>query len=89
MDSSNAGVKQANWQVTATTMECSLVKEFVTVLVNKDWTCKCVWWFKHCRDGSAKGLNTKAKTTACRGPDCRYVQQYRDKLRQEEEIDNR
>lgn len=79
--------KPANWQVTATTLECDYVREFVTIMVNKDWSCKCVWWSQYLknkdsnRTSSSKG---KQKAVGCQGPDCKYIQQYCDKLLNEE-----
>ena len=31
-----------NWQVTVTTIYCDAVDDDVTLMVNKDWTTKCV-----------------------------------------------
>ena len=79
----------ANWQVTATTIDCDMVKEYVTIMVYKDWSCKCVWWskYKKVAEENPKHKFTreiKAKIAGCQGPDCKYVIEYRDKLMQEE-----
>jgi hypothetical protein len=79
----------ASWQVTATTILCDFVDEFATVIVNQDWSCKCTWWAKY---KMVKGEDPKhklskevaRKTGKCRGPDCRYVITYRDKLMMDE-----
>ena len=80
MSSSDTGLKPANWQITATTLKCDLVNEYVTVMVNKDWSYKCVWW--------SRNHNNKSKGTAhsCAGPGCQHVIAYRDRLIKEEAI---
>jgi hypothetical protein len=79
----------ANWQVTATTLECEMVNEYVTIMVYKDWSCKCVWYGKNkqvaAQDPKHKfPKDIKAKIGKCQGPDCKYVTGYRDKLIEEE-----
>jgi UDP-2,3-diacylglucosamine pyrophosphatase LpxH len=78
-----------NWQVTATTVECSHIGDFVTILVYKDWSSKCTWWAKYKKvageDPKHKfSKDVKAKIGKCQGPDCKYVVGYRDKLIGEE-----
>jgi hypothetical protein len=90
MNSVNSNIASANWQVTASTVECELVREYVTIMVNKDWSSKCVWWAKNknlMKDGPAgrSSLGSNSKSTGCQGPDCKHVQQYRDKLIDEEQ----
>jgi hypothetical protein len=79
----------ANWQVTATTIECEYISEYVTTMVNKDWSCKCTWWAKYKKAQVSdpnhklpKGI--KEKSAKCLRPDCQYVIGYRDKLIEEE-----
>lgn len=83
------GVANAEWQVTATTMECDMVSDYVTVIVNKDWSCKCTWWNRYKRivdEGLKNDFSrvVKEKIRLCRGPECHYVAGYRDKLQEEE-----
>lgn len=79
----------ANWQVTATTISCEMVNEYVTIMVYKDWACKCTWWsrYKKVADDDPKhkfSKEIKEKIGKCQGPDCKYVIEYRDKLIKEE-----
>ncbi len=37
-------LQPAKWQITATTIHCDLVDDFVTIMVYKDWSTKCVWY---------------------------------------------
>ena len=83
-------ISPANWQITATTLKCEMVDEYVTVMVYKDWSCKCVWWSKNKQvaeqDPKHKfPRDIKASMGKCQGPDCKYVTGYRDKLIEEEE----
>ena len=78
-----------NWQVTATTIECDMVGDYVTIMVNKDWSTRCVWCtrYKKAAEENPKQKFTKdikAKIAKCQGPDCKYVLEYRDKLIKEE-----
>jgi hypothetical protein len=82
-------LKPAGWQVTATTVRCEKVDDFVTIMVNKDWSTSCAWYHRHKGQGSpgSKGrFNTrlKGKIDACNGPECPLVVQYRDRLIHEE-----
>lgn len=61
--------KAADWRITATTIQCDLVGESVTVMVNGDWTYSCAWYQRN-----------KHKSGNCVGPDCPNVIRYRDKL---------
>ena len=83
------GLQPAKWQITATTSHCDLVDDFVTIMVNKDWSMKCVWYSRH----KQKALEDKKqkfdrkmrlKIEKCQGPECSYVTGYRDKLIKEE-----
>lgn len=89
MAETSPNIAPANWQVTATTIECELIKEYVTIMVNRDWSCKCTWWAKHKKvageDPKHKfSGDVKAKIGKCQGPDCKFVTGYRDKLIEEE-----
>jgi len=82
-------IAPAGWQVTATTLYCDMVDENVTIMVNRDWSCRCTWWSKYKsvaqQDPRHKfGKQLKVKIGQCRGPDCDYVLGYRDKLIAEE-----
>ena len=85
------GVGPANWQVTATTMDCNLVNGYVTILVYKDWSSKCTWWATHKSAASQDPKHKfpkeiKAKIQQCQGPDCKVVIGYRDKFVHEEKL---
>ncbi len=79
----------ARWQVTATTLSCSMVDDYVTIIVYRDWSCKCTWWERSKKAADEdprhkfpKGI--KRIMAKCKGPDCTYVIGYRDKLIDEE-----
>ena len=79
----------AGWQVTATTIDCDKVHEYVTILVHKDWSSSCTWCTKY-RQKAAHGLVRRFSRSAreqmmkCNGPDCEKVIAYRDNLIKEE-----
>ena len=80
---------EPKWQVTATTIECSHIGDFVTIMVYKDWTSKCTWWTKHMAtqgEGSRyrHSKEISAKVAKCEGPECDHVRAYLDKLMREE-----
>jgi hypothetical protein len=83
------GMAPASWQITATTIECDMVNDYVTIMVNRDWSCKCTWWSKYKKVAGEDpkrrfSKEIKAKLPRCQGPMCRYVTGYRDKLIGEE-----
>ena len=89
MVEAKAELKPAKWQITATTIRCDLVDDFVTIMVNNDWSTKCAWHNRY----KQKALEDKKqkfdkairlKIEKCAGPECSYVIDYRDKLIQEE-----
>ena len=89
MNNSKAGLQPAEWQVTATTVRCELVDDFVTIMVNKDWSTRCAWYgrYKAGAVGNKKNKPDKKilqKMEKCTGPDCSYVSEYRNKLISEE-----
>ena len=82
-----------NWQVTATTIHCDAVDDFVTILVYKDGSTRCVGY--HNKYGepnitkqTAKLLKKKGKNLGrelrCEGPECHRVVEYKEKLFAEE-----
>ena len=82
-------LQPAAWQITATTIRCDLVDDFVTIMVNKDWSTKCAWYnrYKHqALEGKKQKFDKKIrpKIETCQGPECSYVTDYRDKLIKEE-----
>jgi major membrane immunogen (membrane-anchored lipoprotein) len=85
----NMELRPARWQITASTSHCDLVDDFVTIMVNKEWSAKCAWYNQH----KKKALEDKKqkfdremrlKIEKCQGPECSYVTGYRDKLVKEE-----
>ena len=40
-------LEPAEWQITATTIHCDFVDDFVTIMVNKDWSTRCAWYGRH------------------------------------------
>lgn len=85
----NANSSPAGWQVTATTIYCDEVDEYVTIMVYKDWSSKCTWGAKY-KDavGSIAGRKLpgkiKNKIGKCHGAGCKNITDYRDKLKKEE-----
>jgi hypothetical protein len=78
-----------NWQITATTVKCDYVDDFITLMVYKDWATKCTWYrkFKEALSTDKKRKFDKAirqKIEKCVGPDCPLAINYRDKLMKEE-----
>jgi len=82
-------LQPAKWQITATTIHCDLVDDFVTIMVYKDWSTKCVWHSRY-KQKAVEDKNYKVdrkmrlKIEKCHGPECSYVKDYRDKLIKEE-----
>lgn len=79
----------AGWQITATTMLCEVVADYVTVMVNRDWSCRCTWCDRYklaAESGAKKKFSgaVRSKIAACRWPQCSYVLGYRDRLIAEE-----
>ena len=89
MTEAKVELKPAKWQITAATIRCDLVDDFVTIMVNNDWSMRCAWYNRY----KQKALEDKkqkfdkairVKIEKCAGPECSYVTDYRDKLIQEE-----
>jgi hypothetical protein len=79
----------ANWQITATTIDCDMVHEYVTLMVHKDWSYGCTWCARYKQPAGKDPKRKFARQVAgqlskCTGPDCKYVTEYRDKLIKEE-----
>jgi len=82
-------IAPASWQLTATTINCDMVSDYVTIMVYRDWACKCTWWEKYKKVAGAEprhkfSREIKKKMGMCQGPDCKYGIGYRDKLIGEE-----
>ncbi len=93
MAEAGAGLKPAGWQITATTISCDRVDDYVTLMVKGDWTYSCTWCsrYKLAAAGVARkhSRDIKSKTARCQGPDCSLVLAYRDKLIAEETAVNK
>jgi len=89
MAKAKAEMESADWQVTATTIRCDMVDDLVTIMVDKDWSTRCVWYNRHKGESLENkrqkfGKSIRFKIERCTGPECSYVTNYRDKLMQEE-----
>ena len=74
------------WQVTATTVHCDVVEDYVTLLIYyDDWRSECAHYKKHFEAWEkAKGKKRK-ELKRCDGPSsCTILSGYRDKLMKEE-----
>ena len=82
-------IKPGNWQITATTIQCGYVDEAVAIMVNGDWTTRCVWYGRYKEKSSGENKQkfdktTRSKIAKCLGPECPLAKEYRDKLIKEE-----
>lgn len=82
-------IQPGNWEITATTIKCEHVDDFVTLMVDSDWTSRCVWYrrYKEGASGNPRAKLSKdirTKIPLCLGPDCPLLIGYRDKLMEEE-----
>ncbi|MDD5312685.1 MAG: hypothetical protein PHO26_06600 [Dehalococcoidia bacterium] len=81
-------IARATWQVTATTIHCEIINDYVTIMVYNDWHSKCTWCEKNKQ--STGGLinklsgNMRVLVNKCHGPECEHISSYRDKLIMEE-----
>ena len=80
------------WQITATTIYCDAVDDYVALMVFKDWSVKCAGYKKYGENitkDKAKTLRKKSKKLGkelrCEGPECHRLIEYRDKLLAAEE----
>ncbi len=86
----DTGLNPAKWQATVTTVSCDRVGDFVTIVVNKDWSVNCTWYNRYKKGipgiNSKRGLDAglRKKMDNCSGPVCPLVVEYRTKLVQEE-----
>ena len=89
MPKTKAKLQPAGWQITATTIKCDSVDDYVTIMVYKDWSTKCVWYGRY-KQKADEDKNYKVdgkmkpKVDKCRGLECSNVAGYRDKLVKEE-----
>ena len=89
MPKTKTKLQPAKWQITATTIKCDLIDDYVTIMVYKDWSTKCVWYSRN-KQKTVEDKNYKVdrkikpKVDKCQGPECSYVTSYRDKLVKEE-----
>ena len=81
-----------NWQVTATTVYCDAVDDYVVIMVYKDWTTRCSGYKQYVENPTKEMLNMLKKRSSklgrklrCEGPSDYRVTDYRDKLMAEEE----
>ncbi len=97
---SEEGKLVPNWQVTATTIYCDVVKDEATIMVYKDWSTACAYykrWGPVQRE-KRKGIGAllawlgivsqrrRIPASGCKGPErCPKILEYRDKLYREEE----
>jgi hypothetical protein len=90
MDQSIEQIPPAKWQTAVTTIKCEIIDEYVSIMVQKDWTSKCTWYnqYKQPQPEGKKKIKydkkTRKKIEKCQGPLCSNVTGYRDKLIQEE-----
>ena len=77
-----------DWEVTATTIYCDAVGDEVTLMVYKDWSTKCAWYYRYKQKAIKKKKKydkaIRLKIDKCVGPDCPLAVEYRDKLIKEE-----
>lgn len=87
----------AEWQVTATTIYCDAVDEHVTIMVNNDWSTRCVGhstkYGQTMRKETARSLKKRSKALGrelgCQGPECSRILKYRDKLQAEQQAETK
>ena len=91
MDEVRSDVAPAKWQTAVTTIKCDIIDDYVSIMVQKDWTSKCTW-YKQNREPASDGKKrvkrdkkTRAQIEKCQGPLCSYVTGYRDSLIEEEQ----
>jgi len=85
MAEAGTDIAPAGWQITATTVSCDRVGDYVTIMVRGDWTCSCTWCSRYklaAADNPRKRVarDIRTKIAGCQGPDCSIVLAYRDKL---------
>jgi len=71
-----------DWQVTATTLFCDQVGEWVTIMVYPDGTVKCNYFVRHGpTKKKVKGEESK-ENRECTGTDCALCTGYKEKVSQ-------
>jgi hypothetical protein len=70
-----------DWQVTATTIRCDVVKDEVTLLVYKDWSVKCTGRLKYT---NVRRTSRNGRIAACEENRCELAKEYCQKLQNEE-----
>jgi hypothetical protein len=79
-----------DWQITATTILCDAVADQVTILVDADWSVKCTGFEKYTKSRQdtlvlvKRSLEMK-RGLECRGLQCSFISEYKQKLMTEEE----
>lgn len=71
----------ANWERTACSIKCQRINEYITIVVNRDWTAHCAWHLRHVVNTNGQGV--PAKAAQCPGAGCPAVVDYRQKLMDE------
>jgi hypothetical protein len=88
----SGGITVVDWQVTAMTIYCDAVDDYVTIMVYKDWTTRCSGYHHYIENPGREAVKMQKKRSrnlgrelACEGPLDYRVTDYRDKLIAEEE----
>ena len=81
-----------DWQVTATTIYCDAVDDYVMLIVYPDRSARCAghrMYVENITKGTAKELKKKSKKLGrelrCEGPECHRLIEFRDRILAEEE----
>ena len=76
----------SGWQVTVCAIWCPLVEARVTIRIKNDWMSYCCWYREFTKKDRRQELNSrdKEKLAKCKGNQCSYIADYRDKLIREE-----
>ena len=84
-----------DWQITAKTIYCDAVDDEITLIVQKDWSCRCVSADRYAQPDSdtaalllERGLNL-SRQLRCEGPQCGRLLGYLEKLQAEEAQKNK
>ena len=75
-----------DWQVTASTLPCDIVDDWVTIMVYPDGAVKCNH-FNRIGPVTRKVQAQKDKSAEifeCKGPDCATAQDYKEKIFQQD-----
>lgn len=91
MNGATLNISPAKWHTCVSTIKCDVIDEYVSLVVNNDWTSRCAWYrqYKEASQDDKKKIKldrkTRKKAEVCQGPLCSYVAGYRDKLIKEEQ----